>query len=328
MVELRNKRLLITGATGFLGGALAQRLASEGAHIVALARSAAKAGEVEAHGFEVARGDMTNRESLRRAVEGCEIVIHCAVSFGHPDVQRDVNINGTRALAEECGFAGVRQLVYTSSIAVYGFGRRGIVTETTPPSPGAYAYAKTKYGGELAIKDVALHTGLNHVIIRPGMIYGPGSVNWTDALFRYAKRNPILFPGDGSGSAHPIYIDDAVDLLARMIGDETLNGEIFNCSADPAPSWREWLLGYAKLAGHQNWVSLPPFLAKTAAGLIMGFAPPSSLFRDLPELIDQYLEKTTYSTAKARERFGWSQQISLSEGIERCVPYLREKGLL
>ncbi|MBK8026410.1 MAG: NAD(P)-dependent oxidoreductase [Chloroflexi bacterium] len=60
----------------------------------------------------------------------------------------------------------------------------------------------------------------------------------------------------------------------------------------------------------------------------MGFAPPSSLLRDLPELLRQYLEKTTFSTAKARERLGWTQQVGLAEGILRCEPYLRQKGLL
>ncbi|MBK8026409.1 MAG: SDR family NAD(P)-dependent oxidoreductase [Chloroflexi bacterium] len=259
MSERRSKPILVTGATGFLGSALAKRLAETGAPIIALARSGAKAAAVEEQGLRVARGDMTNRESLRRAVEDCDYVVHCAASFGHPDEQRNVNLNGTRALAEECAFAGIKQLVYISSIAVYGFGRRGVVSESTPALPGAYAYAKTKYGGEVAIKEVSLHTGLNHAIVRPGMIYGPGSVNWTDALFKYATRNPILFPGDGSGSAHPIFIDDVVDMLVRITGDESLNGEIFNCTPDPAPTWREWLLGYARLAGHQNWLALPPF---------------------------------------------------------------------
>lgn len=328
MVDVRGKRILITGATGFVGGALAQSLASYGADIVALARSTSKAAPLADAGFTVARGDITNRESLRDAVAGCEIVIHCAATAGHPDDQRAVNINGTRALAEESGFAGVKRLVYISSIAVYGFGRRGVLTEETPAAPGAYAYARTKFGGETAVREVSLHTGLQYVIVRPGMIYGPGSVSWTDSLFRFAKRNPIIFPGDGSGSAHPIFIDDVIDMLVRVCSDDSLHGEVFNCTPDPSPTWREWLLSYARLVGHQNWVSIPPFLAKTGAGLIMGFAPPASLFRDLPELVDQFLSHVNYSTAKARQRLGWSQKIALEDGIERCVPYLREKGLL
>lgn len=328
MSDLRGKRILITGATGFVGGALAQSLASYGADIVALARSTSKAAPLADAGFTVARGDVTNRESLRDAVVGSEIVIHCAASGGHPDEQRDVNINGTRILAEECGFAGVKRLVHISTIAVYGFSRRGKLTEETKPSPGAYAYARTKFAGENAVREVSLHTGLQYVIVRPGMIYGPGSVSWTDALFRYAKRNPIIFPGDGSGSAHPIFIDDVIDMLVRVCDDESLHGEVFNCSPDPTPTWREWLLGYAKLAGHQNWVSIPPFLAKTGAGIVMGFAPPASLGRDLPELVDQFLSQVTYSTAKAKAKLGWTQKVSLADGIERCIPYLREKGLL
>lgn len=322
------KRILITGATGFLGGALARRLSAGGVNVVALARSSSKVEGLTQVGIPVVRGDMTNRGSLREAVLDCEVVIHCAASFGHPDEQRDVNINGTRALAEECGFAGVKRMVYISSIAVYGFARRGIVTEEDKPVPGAYAYARTKYGGELALRDVALHTGMQRVIVRPGMIYGPGSPNWTAGLFRYVKRNPIVFPGSGSGSAHPIFLDDVIDMLVRVHDDDALNGEVFNCSPDPAPTWREWLLGYASLAGHHNWLPIPPFLAKTGAGIAMGFAPPASLLRDLPDMVDQFLSSVTYSTAKARSMLGWTQKVSLQEGIARCEPYLREKGLL
>ncbi len=328
MPDIQGTRILITGGTGFLGSAVAQHLAARGAQIAVLVRSPEKAAAAQAAGFSAARGDITNRESVRHAVDNATYVIHCAASFGKPDDQRDVNINGTRILAEECAFAGVRQLVHISSIAVYGFARRGIVDETTPPAPGAYSYARTKLGGENAIREVAMHTGLNTTIIRPGMIYGPGSSNWTLELFRYARRKPIFFPGDGSGSAHPIYIDDVVSAIARVTGDESLNGAIFNISADPAPTWREWLLAYANLAGHQSWVSVPPVVARTGAGLLMSFAGRTSLIRDLPELVDQFMEKVTYSTAKARRELGWSPQVSLAEGVERCAPWLREKGLL
>jgi nucleoside-diphosphate-sugar epimerase len=328
MPDIQGTRILITGGTGFLGGAVARHLAAHGAQVTILVRSPEKAQLVQAAGFSAARGDITNRESVRRAVDGCTYVVHCAAAFGKPDEQRDVNINGTRILAEECAFAGVRQMVHISSIAVYGFARRGIVDEIVQPVPGAYSYARTKLGGENAIRETAMHTGLNATIIRPGMIYGPGSSNWTLKLFRYARRKPIFFPGDGSGSAHPIYIDDVVSAVARVTGDETLSGAIFNISADPAPTWREWLLTYAALAGHQSWVSVPPLVARTGAGLLMSFAGRASLIRDLPELVDQFMEKVTYSTAKARRDLGWAAQISLQEGVERCAPWLREKGLL
>ena len=171
MGDFQDKRILVTGATGFLGSMLAQRFASEGGQVVVLARSNESADAATAQGFEVARGDVTNRESLRRAMENCAIVVHCAASFGHPDDQRDVNVNGTRLVAEEVGFGGVRQLVYVSSIAVYGFARRGVVNETVAPTPGSYIYARTKLGGENAIKEVAIHTGLNYTIVRLSLIH-------------------------------------------------------------------------------------------------------------------------------------------------------------
>ncbi len=329
MSELRDKRVLITGANGFLGSILAQRVASEGGQVIALVRSQGQTDTMIGQGFEAIRGDMTNRESLHRAVETADIVLHAAANFGKFQDQRDVNLNGTRTLAEECAFAGVQRMIYVSSMAVYGFGRRGVVTEEMTPVPATYDYSRTKYGGEVALREVALHTGLPFSIIRPGMIYGAGSTNWTLALFKHAKRAPVLFPGEGDGSAHPIYIDDVVDMILRMATDDRALGQVFNCTPDPAPTWREWLLGYARLAGgHQQWRAIPPFLAHMGAGLGMMFAPAGSGRRDLPEILEMFLSRVTFSTAKGRELLGWEQKISLAEGIERCIPYLRAQNLL
>ena len=331
-MSLKNQTVLVTGAGGFLGGALARQLAAEGVNVRALIRNRAKAGYItDVPGITLVDGDLENELSLKKAVEGCAIVFHVAAALGgSPDLQARINIEGTRLLATAAAHAGVKRFVHVSSIAIYGFtDLPDLITEDTPPSASEFTYTVTKRAAEGVLKLVAAQTGMAYSIIRPGMIYGAGSTNWTLALFKHAKRAPVLFPGEGDGSAHPIYIDDVVDMILRMATDDRALGQVFNCTPDPAPTWREWLLGYARLAGgHQQWRAIPPFLAHMGAGLGMMFAPAGSGRRDLPEILEMFLSRVTFSTAKGRELLGWEQKISLAEGIERCIPYLRAQNLL
>jgi nucleoside-diphosphate-sugar epimerase len=117
-------------------------------------------------------------------------------------------------------------------------------------------------------------------------------------------------------------------MMIMVATQPTAENEAFNCSADPAPTWREYMQDYSRLAGHQNWLALPVPLARPVVGTIALFAPRHSGFRDLPGLLNLILSGTTFKTTKARERLGWSPRVTLEEGIARCAPWLREKGWL
>ncbi|MBN2306116.1 MAG: NAD(P)H-binding protein, partial [Anaerolineae bacterium] len=139
--------ILITGATGFLGGVVVRRAAAEGAQIRALARSPEKAAPLrDLPGVEIVPGDITDADRMREVMPGCDVVIHCAAATsGPPDLQQRANVEGTRNVAAAAGAAGVRRLVHVSSIAVYGFRRQdNVITEDMPPQPGRVAYAITK----------------------------------------------------------------------------------------------------------------------------------------------------------------------------------------
>jgi nucleoside-diphosphate-sugar epimerase len=237
---------------------------------------------------------------------------------------------GTRNVAEAAADAGVKRLVHVSSIAVYGLLVRGRVTEDHPLSAGgSIAYNVTKADGERMLLDVAARRGLDYSIIRPGMIYGPKSEPWTLRMFRLARRSPLVFIGDGSGSAHPIHVDDVVALTVLLATHPAASGEAFNCSADPAPTFREFLGGYMRLAGHERWLGIPRLPALLLASLIARFAPKASMVRDAPDALRLFTKPgVIYSTEKARRLLGWQPKIELAEGIAGTASYLREKGLL
>jgi nucleoside-diphosphate-sugar epimerase len=104
--------------------------------------------------------------------------------------------------------------------------------------------------------------------------------------------------------------------------------ETFNCTPDPSPTWREFLGAYAALAGHDRWLAIPITPLKIVAWLVAVFAPSDSRFKDLPQVIEFFTSYRRYCMDKARDLLGWQPRIGLSEGIESCVPYLRQKGLL
>ena len=259
--------MLVTGATGFLGGALAVRLASEGARVRALARRPERGAFLRSiGGVEIVQGDITDAGQLRHAFEGSDYVFHVAASTGGA-IQKQYrnNVLGTRSVAEAAMQAGVKRLVHVSTIAVYGYQQLGDVTEDTPHNPGDDPYNITKSQGEHALREVADAHSLPFSIIRPGMIYGPRSNMWTKTLFKLAKRRPTPWVGSGSGSTFPIYIDDVIDMMITLATHPAAVGEAFHCTPDPSPTWREFLGAYSRLAGHQRWLAIPALPVRVLA---------------------------------------------------------------
>ena len=329
-MALLGKTVLVTGATGFLGGALTRRLAGDGARVRALARRSDRAGFLrDIDGVETVQGDVTDESRMRDVFQGCEIAFHTAgVADGSLEMQRQVNVGGTRNVMQAAAAAGVERVVHVSTAGAYGFGPRGDLSEELPLEPGHAAYGISKAEAEEVVRKVAREQGLDYSIIRPGMIYGPGSRVWTEGMFKVARRKPTVFVGDGSGSVPAIHVDDVLDLMIVLAVHPAAAGEVFNCTPDPSPTWREFLGAYAALAGHDRWLALPITPLRIVARLVAAFAPGDTRFKDLPQLIGFVTGCRRFRMDKARELLGWQPQIGLSEGIESCAPYLREKGLL
>lgn len=324
-ISRTGQQVLVTGATGFLGGALARRLVAEGASVRALVRSPQKAAPLQALGVKLISGDLNDTAALAQAAENCAIVYHVAAALGGDYAkQRPVNVDGTCVVVSAARAAGVQRLVHVSTISVYGYTCSGDQREDQPPNPGSNPYALTKAEAE----QVVIGGGIPYTIIRPGMIYGAGAVNWTRALFRLARLKPTPFVGSGTGTAFPIYVDDVVALLITVASHPAAANQIFNCAPDPSITWREFLGAYSRLAGHDRWLPLPPFLFVALGWGASLFAPPVSERRSLRDQVGFLQRSVTYKMDKARDQLGWQPQVDLETGISRCAPWLREQGLL
>ena len=174
-------RVCVTGGTGFIGGALVDRLLREGASVRVLARPSPRADALAMRGAEVIQGDLSNSEALDEAVRGTEVVFHAAAmveGYGSRKEFEEANLGGTQRVFEACIRQGVLHVVYLSSIAVYGLVSTGErIDELTPwdESPEKRdSYAQSKIEAEQYATAIGLKTRLAVTILRPGVVYGPG----------------------------------------------------------------------------------------------------------------------------------------------------------
>lgn len=329
-MTLTGKKVLVTGATGFLGGALVRRLAADGVPVRALVRRPQKGEFLRAvSGVELVPGDITDAQAMQQAAQGCAVVFHVAAALGGDLAhQRKANVEGTHNVMEAAGRAQVERIVHVSTISVYGYNQKGDVTEETPLAPGSDPYSISKAEGEALVREVASKHNVSYSMIRPGMIYGARSNMWTGTMFRIAQRSPTIFIGSGKGSAYPIYVDDVVDLMLLLATHPAAHEQAFNCTPDPSPSWREFLGAYAQLVGHRRWLGIPVALLVPFVWAGAALARPHTQTKDLPDMLRFLQRSVTYKMTKARDLLGWQPKTDLQTGVQKCVPWLREKGLM
>jgi len=177
---------LVTGATGFVGAAVARSLLAHGMAVRALVRRSSDRRNLDGLDVEVVEGDLTEPASLQRAVRGCEALFHVAADYRiwcpEPEAMMAVNVEGTRALMRAAAEAGVTRIVYTSSVAVLGLNAGGIAADEDTPSTLADMigpYKRSKYLAEEMVRDLAREEGLPVVIVNPSTPIGPRDIRPT-----------------------------------------------------------------------------------------------------------------------------------------------------
>jgi len=180
-------RVLVTGATGFVGGGIARRLLADGREVRALSRRPEAATALQALGAEVVPGDVLAPETVAEAARGCEVVYHAAGVNGFcmrdPGPMRAANVTGTENVIAACARAGVRRIVYTSSAAVIGEEAGVVATEDTPHRGWFLSeYERSKHDAEVAAMREAVRHEVEVVCVNPASVQGPGRTGGTARL--------------------------------------------------------------------------------------------------------------------------------------------------
>jgi nucleoside-diphosphate-sugar epimerase len=320
-------RALVTGASGFLGGAIARRLRADGHAVVTLQRSPAP--ELEALGIRVARGDIADPAAVHAAAAGCEVVFHVAAKAGHWGPYAEyhaANVLGTQAVIDACRAHGIGRLVHTSTPSVvHAGGDLEGIDESAPVATRFHAhYPATKAEAErrvLAANGPTLAT----VALRPHLIWGPGDRHLLPRIVARAKAGRLRFVGPPGKRIDTTWIDNAVD--AHLAAAEGLapgaahaGRAYFISNGEPIASedMINRLLDCAGLPPERRRI---PYPVAFAVGALMEAAWTLLPLRGEPLmtrfLAEQLSTAHWYDISAAARDFGWRPRVSLEEGFRR-----------
>jgi nucleoside-diphosphate-sugar epimerase len=208
-------RAFITGATGFVGGHLVERLQAEGWHVRALVRPTSDVAGLRARGVEMVVGGLDDPSALARGLEGADTVFHLAsTNFGRTEAEyRRTNVEGTRLLVHAVASAGSRRLVNVSSYAACGPASNGRPRRLGDPPRPLTAYGRTKLEGE-GIALTAEAAGVEVVVVRSPTVYGPGDRALLP-FFAMVRRGLAVLPSGAERRVQVIYAEDLARALAR-----------------------------------------------------------------------------------------------------------------
>lgn len=315
-------RAFVTGGSGFVGGHLIRELHRRGAAVRGLARSEGAARAVAGAGAEVVEGDLLRPEGWRAALAGCDVVFHAAAHVGDWGSERTfhlVNVEGTRAVLDAAGAAGVPRLVHVSTEAVLvGGGPLVRVDERRPlPRRPVGLYPRTKGMAETLVR-TANQERLATSVVRPRLVWGPGDATVLPALAEAVRSGRFAWIEGGRYPTSTCHVDNAVEGLIRA-ADRARPGGVYFVTDGPPVEIRAFLTALLATQGLEPGDrSLPRWLARAVAagaeaawrGLRLRGAPP--LTRTAVRLIG---EEVTVDDSRARQELGYREVISREEGL-------------
>jgi nucleoside-diphosphate-sugar epimerase len=327
-VVTRHPKILVTGATGFLGGRLSKRLVEEGYPVQALARKQSNVAGLRKLGVDIAFGDLGDPSSIAAAVKGVDVVVHAgAATSGTAKDHETTTVQGTRNVLEACRTIRVKKLVHISSCNVYeiaGYAANQVVTEEAqlerfPLRRGHYSAAKLQ--AEALVTAAMNHAGFPAVVLRPGTIYGPGTQVYTNMMgVALAWRIFVVF-GDGKSELPLVHVDNAVDAIVECIRNSAADNQIFNVVDQDLVTKKTYMERVIKpLYPNAIVIYVPMWLLLTLTWLqeklmaFLGRQPFLTVYRLMSSQ-----KRVRYGTSKIENAIGWRSRITFEQGAEQLA---------
>ena len=321
---------LVTGASGFLGGRLAQMLAAGGEEVVVLARPASDLRHLDVSAMCIVRGDLSDVASLHEAVRNVTCIYHCAAcstDWAPLRTYLDANVVGTEKLLTAAKASGkLTRFVHVSTTDVYGYPEVPC-TEAGPIVDAGLPYNQTKGAGEQAVWNASAE-GLPVTIVRPATIYGPRGKDFTQEIASLLRQRLMAYVGGGRARGGFTYVDNVAQAMIDVSASSHTVGQAYNIADGTNASWRDYVTLFAQHLGAPTpWINLSP---QTAMVLARFFEAAQRSFR-LPgrPLLTRHAvyllgRDQEFPATKARNDFGFSPKVTLEEGIERSAAWFAD----
>jgi 2-alkyl-3-oxoalkanoate reductase len=315
-------RVCVTGGTGFLGGFLVRELLAKGEQVVVLARPSTRADALHAAGVEIVHGDLGDSDAISHAVRGTDIVYHLAAKVGTAKYKHyfETNVNGTERVITACAEQGVGQFVYASSLAVYGPMKEGErIDEGTPFDEHPELrdpYAQSKIAADRLVSSFAKKTGLSTVILREGIIYGPGRP-LPNGIFAFQMGDTNIVFGNPQNRFPLNYVENIVDAMQVAAAPGTGLRE-YNVLDDDDLTLaryheRKSSMDHSKTKFSSPW---PLYLASPITESLRGIVDMGDLRLSRHQL-ERALQNRWYDTRRIRDATGWKPRVSLEDALRR-----------
>jgi nucleoside-diphosphate-sugar epimerase len=330
-------RIFVTGALGFIGAHFVERALAAGHEVTGLYRSAngEKAEllrKLTAQGARLSAGDVLEPETYASLLKDVQCICHFAAAFkgsGHSEEEFiRINVVGTERVLAEGAKRGVSRFVLCSTAGIYGQSPPGIVDETATAQPWN-EYERSKHAAEEAVRKQAASLGVEYVILRPSVVYGPRDDRLLK-LFRAAAKSRFPLFGPGAGRRHMVYVTDVADaFLLSCTTPAAANQEmiIAGPQAVPLREMLELLAGVMARKSFGPKLPLTPMLLLAAvvedACKLIGVSPP--LYR---RRMDFYRSDAAFDCSRANALMGWTARVDLPEGLRRTYEASRSPASL
>ena len=326
-------RVFVTGATGFTGTHLVERLLDKGHEVVALDNQEGLEGaKLRERGIDLHIGSITDEELVDRLARGSQRIYHLAAAFRKVNLPKsvywDVNVNGTRHVLQSAKKHGVERVLYCSTCGVHGHVKRPPADEKAPIAPADY-YQLTKWEGERVAQEF-IRDGLWVTIVRPAAIYGPGDPERFLMLYRWAAKGRFMMLGPGTAHYHPLFITNLIDAMELAMETDTARGRAYLVADRTSIAIKNLVSAIAEAMGIEvRFTHLPFWPAYLAAAVCEVMYKPlpaePPIFR---RRLDWFRQHRSFDISKAARELGYEPAVDLRAGLAQTTRWSRERGYI
>ncbi len=329
------KAILVTGATGFIGGAVARRLAAEGCAVRALARRNSDTAALAAAGIELRYGDITDAASVRAAAEGADAIVHCAAlasDWGPWNTFVRINTDGARNVFDAALQAGVKRVVHFSTADVFGIFNDGrVIDDSFPLKKSGFPYTDTKVEAEEIAFSYARERGLPVVVLRPAWVYGPGDRTFLPEIVHAMRTRQMVFFGSPRNIMSLACIDNLAEAVVLALTREEAVGQGYLVCDGAEISWKELTERLADALGLPMPKLTIPFPVAQAVATAAETLARLTRSPKRPVMTRYALEFTgrnlRYSHNKISRDLGFDPKVMPDEGLRKTIDWLKSVDL-